>query len=372
MENTKPREKLLTNPIANIDTADLLSIILGTGSKNNKINKLSKELLEFLRNNLNKKITVDNLLKFQGIGKSKALQIISALELGKRFKNSKEKLQVYKAGIGQFILGDCLESMQTIADNSIILGFTSPPYHNAVNYGEHIKKLKGEVIYWERKELSYEFYKTFLIDRFKELYRIIKSGGHCVVNISPVAWEGKRVALPFHFVGWMEEIGWTFKEDIIWEKGIVRDKRSGVLMQHPYPGYYYPSLSVEYVFVFQKTAAEKKKNNIYYHRSAQEKETNRINLENYQPMSKNIWNIRPVAPQENIHPCPFPEELARRVIEFYSYKKDTVIDIFAGSGIVNIAAEKLSRCHIGLETEKEYIDYGIRNINQLSKKIINE
>lgn len=116
-----------------------------------------------------------------------------------------------------------------------------PPYLNAINYDEHVKKLDGEVRYWRRKDMSYEYYKNFLVDRFKELYRIIKPGGHNVVNLSPISWEGKRVALPFHFVCWMESIGWRFKEDIIWEKDIARDRRSGVLMQHPYPGYYYPT-----------------------------------------------------------------------------------------------------------------------------------
>ena len=271
---------------------------------------------------------------------------------------------IYPAGSGKFILGDCLDSIKTIEDDSVVLAFTSPPYHNAVNYNDHIKKLKGEITRWERNELSYDVYKAFLVERFKALYRIIKPGGHNIVNISPVAWNGRRVALPFHFVGWMEDIGWQFKEDIVWEKEIVRDKRSGVLMQHPYPGYYYPSLSAEYVFVFQKPAKKKTLNNIYRHRSQQEKDNNKIDLSNYQAMSKNIWKIRPVAPAENIHPCPFPEELAKQVIQFYSYKDDTIIDIFSGSGVTNLAAEKLERRHIGLETEKEYIDYGVRTVEK--------
>ena len=276
-----------------------------------------------------------------------------------------QQTKIHEVSRGYFIEGDCLESMKTLDDSSITLAFTSPPYHNAINYGDHIKKLNGEIDYWERKNLSYEFYKLFLIDRFTELYRIIQPGGHNVVNIAPVSWEGKRVALPFHFVGWMESIGWKFKEDIIWEKEVVRDRRSGVLIQHPYPGYYYPSLAVEYVFVFQKPADKKQENNIYHHRSQQEKERNKIDLTNYQSISKNTWKIRPVAPRENIHPCPFPEKLAEQVIQFYSYKNDTVIDIFSGSGITNLVAEKLKRKHIGLETEKEYIEYASKAIEKI-------
>lgn len=272
-------------------------------------------------------------------------------------------LDYFATSYGQFIKGDCLTSMKTIPDDCVILAFTSPPYHNAINYDAHIKKINNEIDRWEREHISYDFYQKFLIDRFTELYRITKPGGHNVVNLSPVAWQGKRIALPFHFVSWMEQIGWQFKEDIIWYKEVVRDKRSGVLMQHPYPGYYYPSLAAEYVFVFQKSAAKKAKNNIYHDRSPQEKKDNEINLDEYQSLSKNIWTIRPVSPQENIHPCPFPEELAKRVIQFYSYKNDLVIDIFAGSGVTNIVAERMERRHIGLETEQEYIEYALERIN---------
>lgn len=270
----------------------------------------------------------------------------------------------FPVGNGKIIQGDCVEVLKTLPENEIVLAFTSPPYLNAINYEEHIEKLNGKRKRWDRKEVSYDDYKQFLKERFKELLRVIRPGGHNVVNISPISWNGERTALPFHFVSWMEEIGWKFKEDIIWEKPIARDRRSGVLLQHPYPGYYYPSLVAEYVFVFQKPAEKEGKTNIYWNRTFEEKENNIIDLSDYQgEKSKNVWKIRPVAPQENIHPCPFPIELADRIIQLYSYKNDIVIDIFTGSGQTNIAAEKLGRRHIGIETQREYIKYAIRKIN---------
>lgn len=163
----------------------------------------------------------------------------------------------------------------------------------------------------------------------------------------------------------MEEIGWQFKEDIIWHKPVAKDRRSGVLLQHPYPGYYYPSLVAEYIFVFQKPAEKEDQNNIYWNRSKEEKERNKLELSDYQgEKSKNVWEIRPVAPQENIHPCPFPIELAKRVIEFYSYKDDYVIDIFSGSGQTSIAAETLDRKHIGIEIEEKYVEYTLESFKK--------
>ncbi|MBU4077277.1 MAG: site-specific DNA-methyltransferase [Euryarchaeota archaeon] len=269
----------------------------------------------------------------------------------------------FRIGNGKIIQGDCLEVLKTLSENEIVLAFTSPPYLNAINYEEHVEKINGKKERWERKDISYDEYKEFLVDRFRELLRVVRPGGFNVVNISPVLWNGERTPLPFHFVSWMEEIGWKFKEDIIWEKTVARDRRSGVLLQHPFPGYYYPSLVAEYVLVFQKPA-EKNKDNIYWFRTSKEKENNRIDLSDYQgEKSKNVWKIRPVAPQENIHPCPFPVELADRVIQLYSYKNDIVIDIFAGSGQTNLAAERAGRKHIGIEIQGEYIDYAVERIN---------
>ena len=277
-------------------------------------------------------------------------------------------LEEIKIGNGRIIKGDCLSIMDNFPDNHFMLGFTLPPYLNAINYEEHIEKLHGAKARWEREDISYEEYRLFLENRFKALLRVTKPGGHNVVNIAPVLWNGTRTALPFHFVSWLEDIGWQFKEDIIWEKPVARDRRSGVLLQHPYPGYYYPSLVAEYIFVFQKPADKKSQNNIYWNRSDEEKTSNEIDLKDYQgEKSKNVWKIRPLAPQENLHPCPFPLELAERVIQFYSYKGDSVIDIFAGSGQTNCAAEKLGRAHVGIETQQKYIGYAVDQLNQTSR-----
>ena len=138
-------------------------------------------------------------------------------------------------------------------------------------------------------------------------------------------------------------------------------------MRHPYPGYYYPSLVAEYVFVFQKPAATKKHFNIYWNRSPAEKAANEIDMSDYQgEKSKNVWKIRQLAPQQNLHPCPFPLELAERVIELYSNKGDSVIDIFAGSGQTNCAAEKLGRKHLGIETQQRFnTEHIVNEIAQL-------
>lgn len=270
-------------------------------------------------------------------------------------------------GHGRIMQGDCLDVLRALPDKEFVLAFTSPPYLNAINYSQHVDKLKGQVARWECEQVSYATYREFLTARFGALLRVVKPGGYNIVNIAPVGWNGERVALPFHFVAWMEELGWKFREDIIWEKSIARDRRSGVLLQHPFPGYYYPSLVSEYVLVFQKPAAKKSQENIYWFRSAEEKKRNELDLSEYQgEMSKNVWKIRPLSPQENTHPAPFPLELAERILKLYSYQGDAVLDIFAGSGQTNLAAERLKRKHVGIEILPEYVKYALKRLEAQS------
>lgn len=297
--------------------------------------------------------------------KSHAKSTRKAREAAIGYKSQSSSLNFVEHSIGQgrILHGDCLDVLRALPNDEFILAFTSPPYLNAINYSQHVDKIKGRVERWEREKVSYDEYHEFLVARFGELLRVVKPGGYNIVNISPVGWNGERVALPFHFVGWMEQLGWKFREDIIWEKSIARDRRSGVLLQHPYPGYYYPSLVSEYILVFQKPAAKKDKENIYWFRSEQEKKKNELDLSEYQgEMSKNVWKIRPLSPQENIHPAPFPLELAERIVKLYSYQGDAVIDIFSGSGQTSLACERLKRSHVGIEILKEYVDYSLKRL----------
>lgn len=103
----------------------------------------------------------------------------------------------FRIGNGKIIQGDCLEVLKTLSENEIVLAFTSPPYLNAINYEEHVEKINGKKERWERKDISYDEYKQFLVDRFRELLRVVRPGGFNVVNISPILWNGERT--PYQF-----------------------------------------------------------------------------------------------------------------------------------------------------------------------------
>ena len=68
----------------------------------------------------------------------------------------------------------------------------------------------------------------------------------------------------------------------------------------------------------------------------------------------NIWKITPAHSKK--HPAVFPDELAERVINYYSFKNDVVLDPFAGSGTTCRAAHKLQRRFCYIEQKEEYVD----------------
>jgi len=87
----RPREKLLTKGAQNLSNAELLAILIGSGTREISAVELSRQILLIAENNLAElaKFSVSQLVKIKGIGEAKAVTIIAALELGKR-RNSSE------------------------------------------------------------------------------------------------------------------------------------------------------------------------------------------------------------------------------------------------------------------------------------------
>jgi DNA repair protein RadC len=85
----RPREKLLLKGKATLSDAELIAILLGTGTASMSAVDLAKNILQAVNNDLNElaRLTVKDLVKIKGIGEAKAITIISALELGRRRKD---------------------------------------------------------------------------------------------------------------------------------------------------------------------------------------------------------------------------------------------------------------------------------------------
>lgn len=94
-EDDKPREKLMLKGKTTLSDAELVAILIGSGSRNESAVSLSKRILASVDNNLNAlgKLSLKQLMEFKGIGEAKAVSIAAALELGRR-RRAEERVEL--------------------------------------------------------------------------------------------------------------------------------------------------------------------------------------------------------------------------------------------------------------------------------------
>ncbi|MFV8360106.1 RadC family protein [Flavobacterium sp. LS1P3] len=110
-EDDKPREKLMLKGKSVLSDAELIAILIGSGSRNESAVDLSKRILASVDNNLNAlgKLCISQLMNFKGIGEAKAISIIAALELGRR-RRAEDAVELKKVTSSKIIF----EIMQPI------------------------------------------------------------------------------------------------------------------------------------------------------------------------------------------------------------------------------------------------------------------
>ena len=257
-------------------------------------------------------------------------------------------------------LGDSEEILQKMPAESVDLIFTSPPYYNArPEYTEY---------------LSYEDYLLKLRKVIQQCHRVLADGRFFVMNTSPVLIRrmtrsdaSQRIAVPFDLHRIFIEEGYEFIDDIIWVKpegagwATGRGRRFAADRN---PLQYKAVPVTEYVLVYRKKTD---KLIDWFIRNHPDK---KIIAESKIPNGyekTNIWKITPS--HDKKHPAIFPTELAKKVIQYYSFKGDVVLDPFAGIGTVGEAAVSLQRKFVLLELEKEYIEeIKMRAVNWLGEK----
>lgn len=111
----RPREKMLSKGIRALSDAELIAILIGSGNTKETAVELSRRILQQTNNNLNElgKKTVEDLKKFKGIGEAKAINIIAALELGRRRKKTEpeQKIQINESQDVARIFAPLLEDL---------------------------------------------------------------------------------------------------------------------------------------------------------------------------------------------------------------------------------------------------------------------
>lgn len=300
----------------------------------------------------------------------------------------------------KILWGDCLDKLKLFPSETIGLMCTSPPYYNARDYS-----------IWN----NLDDYLNFMTNVIKECYRILDNHRVFVFNISDVvdndnlnnikSFGNRKIPLPAYFIKIFEDCGFTFVDDIIWDKGEVQSSRHKN-KNTPYPFYQYPINCYEHILIFHKHRLEKDikypcsscgslniKSNSYTYkglrsweccnekcdRSASNRgkrfslktiitqdtikqQDNIISHEFIDKWRRDIHKLTPVIKINNKkenklgHTAPYPKDIPEMAIRYYSYKNDIVLDMFGGSMTTAIEANKLNRIGIGIELRKDLFE----------------
>ena len=244
----------------------------------------------------------------------------------------------------KIIFGSC-ENLKELSDKSIHLVVTSPPYFNApFDYPDLFQ--------------SYEEFLLMLRKVARELKRVLDDGRIACFVCDDTLIKGSKFPVVADITKIFFEEGFKYRDKIIWVKpeGYIRiSRRSGVLLQHPYPMYFYPDNLQESILIFQKGTFD-------YSKIPEEvRKESIIDREEWsrEKWFLTVWRITNVLPSKNRLEkgiAAFPDEIAYRLIKLFSHKGETVLDPFMGSGTTLKIALNLDRKAVGCEIDLELLD----------------
>lgn len=259
------------------------------------------------------------------------------------------------------ILGDAVNVLDEFPPDTAQLIITSPPYFNAKpQYSEYI---------------DYQEYLDFLRKVVVRCHAILSEGRFFIINASPVLIRrtsrnnsSKRIPIPFDIHRIMDTTDFEFIDDIIWVKpegagwNTGRGRRFAADRQ---PLQYKPVPVTEYVLVYRKKTNKLIDWNIRKHHNKRLVESSKIKG---QYDITNVWHIPPGHHKD--HPAIFPDELIRRLIKYYSFEDDLVLDPFAGSGTVGRVAIEMERRFLLIENNPQYFKVMKKELNPLASNLM--
>lgn len=233
--------------------------------------------------------------------------------------------------------GDCLEGLSRIADNSVQLAVTSPPYNVGIQYDTYTDNL------------TYEKYLEWLKKVWAETKRVLVRGGRLAINIAPTSIANFT---PVHYdiARDVRDLGFIMRTEILWYKQTMARRTAWGSWKSPSNPHIIPSW--EYVMVFCKDTWQLEGNKL----------DSDITADEFKRFSDGYWYIPPET-KRNGHPAPFPEELIYRIIKYYTYRGNTVLDMFGGTGTVALVSAKTGRHFIHIDASEEYCKTALKRVD---------
>lgn len=243
----------------------------------------------------------------------------------------------------KIIFGDS-RSLNKIADKSVQLIVTSPPYWQLKDYGTE------EQIGFND---NYEEYINNLNLVWKECNRVLADGCRLCINIGDQfarsVYYGRYKVIPIRteIIRFCESLGMDYMGAIIWQKTTTMNTSGGgaIMGSFPYPRNGILKIDYEFILIFKKLGNAPKP-------TAEQKAVSAMTKEEWNQYFSSHWNFNGV--KQMGHIAMFPEELPKRLIKMFSFVGETVFDPFAGSGTTSLAAKNLGRNSISYEINKEF------------------
>ncbi|HEY2799961.1 MAG TPA: site-specific DNA-methyltransferase [Chthoniobacterales bacterium] len=244
-------------------------------------------------------------------------------------------------------LGDA-RNLSWIADSSVHLIVTSPPYWTLKKYEENERQL-GEIA-------DYDRFLDELDKVWRECARVLVPGGRicCVVgDVCIPRKQGRHRVMPLHadIMVRARSLGLDALTPILWFKianGVTEAKGNGAgFYGKPYqPGAIIKN-DAEYILFLRKGGE-------YRSPSAIQKALSMLSKEEMKSWLRSAWfDIKGESTRKG-HPAPYPPILAERLIKLFSFAGDTILDPFVGTGTTSLAAITTGRNSIGNEIEPVY------------------
>ena len=261
-------------------------------------------------------------------------------------------------------LGDS-RRMDTVADASIHLVLTSPPYWSLKKYRETDGQL-GHIN-------SYEGFLNALHEVWKHCWRVLVPGGRLICVVGDVCLSrrknnGRHTVVPLHssIQERCRSIGFDNLAPIIWHKianaNYEVDNGSGGFLGKPFEPNAVIKNDIEFILMQRKPGG-------YRSPSLSTRILSVISVENYREWFQQIWTgVTGASTRE--HPAPYPEELAERLIRMFSFVGDTVLDPFMGSGTTNVSAAHWGRNSIGFEIDPHYFELSARRFDFQNSRLL--
>jgi DNA modification methylase len=252
-----------------------------------------------------------------------------------------------------FVHGDA-RHMDRIADKSVALVVTSPPYFAGKQYEEELER--------EGVPASYLEYLEMLTDVFAESVRKLEPGGRIAVNVANLGRKPYR-SLSADVIRILEhDLGLLLRGELIWQKG---EGASGSCAWGSFRSAANPVLRdiSERVIVASKGRFDRARS-VKQRAADGLPHESTLMTDDFMAMTLDVWSIPSESARRVGHPAPFPVELPEQLIRLYTFKDDLVLDPFMGSGSALVAAALLGRRYVGYDLDESYVEIARRRVHE--------